>query len=48
MGKVKRLSFRITDIVIRCPHCGRVFRLAVALVETEKRPRIEPEIEDGG
>ena len=32
----KKLTFRITDIVIRCPYCKKTFRLAVALVRREK------------
>ena len=41
---VKRISFRITNLVIRCPYCKRTFRLAVALVEKEKEEPVEPEV----
>jgi len=41
---VKRVSFRITDLVIRCPHCKKLFRVAVALVEKEKEEPVEPEV----
>ena len=40
----KKIAFRITNIVIRCPHCKKLFRLAVALVEKEKEEPIEPEV----
>jgi len=42
----RKLSFRITDIVIRCPHCKKTFRLAVALVEKEHGEKIVPEVEE--
>jgi len=42
---VKRISFRITDIVIRCPHCNKLFRIAIGLVEKEYKKKIVPEIE---
>ena len=41
---VKKIAFRITDIVIRCPHCKRLFRIAVALVEKQKEEPVEPEV----
>jgi len=41
---VRKLSFRITDLVIRCPHCKRLFRVAVALVEKQKEEPVEPEV----
>ena len=41
---VKKVSFRITDLVIRCPHCKKHFRVAVALVEKQKEEPIEPEV----
>jgi len=41
---VKKISFRITDLVIRCPHCKKLFRVAVALVEKEKDEPVEPEV----
>jgi len=40
----KKIAFRITDLVIRCPHCKKLFRVAVALVEKEKREPVEPEV----
>ena len=40
----KKITFRITDIVIRCPYCKKTFRIAVALVEKEKEEPIEPEV----
>jgi len=42
---VKKISFRITDIVIRCPHCGKRFRIAIGLVEKEYKEKIVPKIE---
>jgi len=41
---VRKLSFRITDLVIRCPHCKRLFRVAVALLEKQKEEPVEPEV----
>ena len=41
---VKKVSFRITDLVIRCPHCKKLFRVAVALVEKQKEEPVEPEV----
>ena len=43
---VRKLSFRITDIVIRCPNCKKTFRIAVALVEKKRREPIEPKIDN--
>ena len=40
----KKVTFRITDVVIRCPHCKKLFRLAIALVEKQKEEPIEPEV----
>jgi len=40
----RKVSFRITNLVIRCPHCKKLFRVAVALVEKEKDEPIEPEV----
>jgi len=33
----RKITYRVTDIVIRCPHCKKVFRLAVALVEKKRK-----------
>ena len=40
------MRFRVTDIVVRCPHCGRCFRLAVALLDKKRREKIKTEVED--
>jgi len=40
----KKVSFRITNLVIRCPHCKKLLRVAIALVEKEKEEPIEPEV----
>ena len=40
----KKISFRITNLVIRCPHCKRLFRIAVALVEKEKEEPVGSEV----
>ena len=46
---VKKIAFRITRLVVRCPHCKKLFRVAVALVEEEKKEPVEPEVvEDNG
>ncbi|GEM_PF-6401698 len=41
---VRKVTFRITSLVVRCPHCKRLFRVAVALVEKEKEEPVEPEV----
>ena len=41
---VKKITFRITDIVIRCPHCKKTFRIAIGLVEKQKEEPVEPEV----
>jgi len=34
--KVSKLTFRKTNLVIRCPHCRKTLRLVKALVEKEE------------
>ena len=34
------LTFRKTNLVIRCPHCGKNMRLVVALVSDESNVKL--------
>jgi len=40
---VKKITFRITDLVIRCPYCKKTIRIAIGLVEKKKKEKIEIE-----
>jgi len=35
---VKKLTLRKTNLVVRCPHCKKNFRLVIALLEEEGEP----------
>ena len=34
--KPKKVCYRETPLVIRCPHCGKTLRIRIALVEKER------------
>ena len=44
---VRKISFRVTNLVIRCPHCGKLLRICVGLLEKRPREKVEVYIEGG-
>jgi phage FluMu protein Com len=34
---LRMITIRKTPIVIRCPHCGRLLRLTVGLIEDDRK-----------